>query len=696
MTTEVNEQVRVFAENVPVLFSAALGEVAVRGPPFVAFQSIGVKDAQLRIGPIQIEGSYQSQPPGPSGESITRVTDVALIFRSGIEDTDPELFRLEAASVTYKAFPAGVTIGGVSYPNGAQQVIVEDGNIKIGDTVELYGSFSIIRAAGGDDNTPIYVTFQNTGILIKVDSKEVLNIAASGKFRFGGPEGFVMDGPLTVTGFDILPSRQPNNLVNAADVPDAIALSTPAPAKPTRPTTLNLGPITLTNPGVAIEDFGVKFGKDQYAGQIGLALRIGIGVETASISTAGGTGLVITDGPDADSFGISGSFDMDVYLDPGSSFAPSGVQLGNFDLKIDSAKFSLGKFLTITADNLKFDPGAEDNEDMLYFGKVDATINAGPLSIGGGASDFAILGNGDMRTGPKFGIRVSVGASENGSGMGLPSWLPLKNLTVGIQWKDFNNKPGDFTLIIDAQLAGISGLSGASFSGGVKGLEIDLGLLAEGEFPIIGIQGFNIGVEATIGGVGVKGTLVAGIVKFDAGLNLIPATDTTTAVAKRVFYVGLRGAISIPGVGGLDLSVAFSDFGPLSMSISADIPIILDPISGLTITDIRGGIDFGATIPDPLKYNGQEVDARASAFELRKLSSLTNPSANGSWQDRIISQISNIVKNSGDGDLAFDDMVNNMVIRIGATLYSSYTSKTAFRIEGDIAIDVTGKILIVP
>ena len=72
---------------------------------------------------------------------------------------------------------------------------------------------------------------------------------------------------------------------------------------------------------------------------------------------------------------------------------------------------------------------------------MGAQVNAGPLSLEGSARDFKIMGDGSFQTGPTFGFRVALGAGKDSSSAGIPSWLPLKNLAIGIQWRDFNNNP---------------------------------------------------------------------------------------------------------------------------------------------------------------------------------------------------------------------------------------------------------------
>ena len=157
-TLTINEQVRVLEQSVPVVFGST--ERAQAG---VAYQSIALTDAVIKIGDIVIKGSYVSQPPGPNGESITKITNASLEFGS------PALLTLSAAEVTYKAFPAGTRLNGVTYAGGVQQVIVGDGTINFGDVVELFGSFDITRAVGGAAGDLTTVRFSNAGFALKKD-----------------------------------------------------------------------------------------------------------------------------------------------------------------------------------------------------------------------------------------------------------------------------------------------------------------------------------------------------------------------------------------------------------------------------------------------------------------------------------------------------------------------------------------------
>ncbi|MFN0077230.1 MAG: DUF4347 domain-containing protein, partial [Prosthecobacter sp.] len=701
-TFAVNELVPVLTRQVPVVFSAT--EVAKNGTPF---NTVAVSDAIIKIGDITIKGSYASQPNGPNGESITTITNASLEFG------DPVLFKITAASVTYKSFSTSVTLGGVTYADGVQQVIITGGEILLGDAVILSGSFNITRS-----KTPgtalTNVAFSDLGVSLKLGGRVMVTIAGDGSFHYGGANGFKLDSFVPTT-FDILPDRQPGYTPPAPPAPPAPGAPPAAPPAATTPKsppkTIKLGPLTLTNPSVKLTDFGVGFGSGANSGKIALKLEVSVGVETASLAGPGGTGASVSDGTDADKFGIAGIFTMDLFIDPANGFAPSGADLGSFSLEIDQFELNLGSFLVLKANGFEFNPDAAANEAMFSFTSLEVLVKAGPIAIGGGASNFSIMGDGSFVAGPNFAITLAVGDADAASTLKTPAWMPLKSLRVTLKWEgsNFNTDPSKFLIVVDAQVASLQGMSGLSISGGVTGLTIDVALLAAGEFPIIGIDSFNVGVSGNAFGGQVKGALVMGVVKLDADYNIIPS-GSNTAVARRFFYGGIQGAITIAGLGSVEMRMGFSDFGPLSFFISAGIPIILDPQSGLAITDLRGGFDFGAALEDPTVYeldsNGQQVidpttgvakiDAKASAFALRPLAQANTPTTTtpAQWETMLKQQIATIIKNAGGSSVSFSDLAKNMVIHAGATLYDAYASKQTFRAEVDLAIDITGKILL--
>jgi hypothetical protein len=61
-------------------------------------------------------------------------------------------------------------------------------------------------------------------------------------------------------------------------------------------------------------------------------------------------------------------------------------------------------------------------------------------------------------------------------------------------------------------------------------LKIDVGLFNKGQFPITGIDSFNISVSGKAFGGEFEGQLIAGILKLSSDYRPISSTDTTTVV----------------------------------------------------------------------------------------------------------------------------------------------------------------------
>ncbi|MFM7114194.1 MAG: hypothetical protein ACKO26_23920, partial [Planctomycetota bacterium] len=113
--------------------------------------------------------------------------------------------------MVYKSYPNLVTLDGMVYSSGAQQVTVESGEIRFGDSVALFGSFNITRGAIGGQATVTRVAFSNAGFRVVKDGQTMVTIAGEGRFFFREGEGsgpkFAMQS-FAVTNFEILPAQQ--------------------------------------------------------------------------------------------------------------------------------------------------------------------------------------------------------------------------------------------------------------------------------------------------------------------------------------------------------------------------------------------------------------------------------------------------------------------------------------------------------
>ena len=288
----------------------------------------------------------------------------------------------------------------------------------------------------------------------------------------------------------------------------------------------------------------------------------GIVVSSGGVSFLPGKAIngTITDGPDTNTVAVSATFTFD-----------SSGHFKSFQFNADQLAINLGSFLTLTASNFNIDTGADANHPLVSFASVGAKLTVGGLVISGQANNFAFYGDGSFHAGSNFGVVLSVGAATGDSFM-WPSWLPIQIDSVGITWPNITADPTNFLLTLSASVTGIQGIDGLEFSGSIQGIQIDVGKLLQGEFPIVGISSIGVEVKGNMFGGQIDAALIGGILKIDSAGKLIADTDTTTPVDQRVFFAGLQGGFTMAGLGGFTVRLALSDLGPLTVFISATLP----------------------------------------------------------------------------------------------------------------------------
>ncbi|MGB0644609.1 MAG: hypothetical protein ACPGQF_07700, partial [Akkermansiaceae bacterium] len=351
--------------------------------------------------------------------------------------------------------------------------------------------------------------------------------------------------------------------------------------------------------------------------------------------------------------------------------------------KVDTLKFKLGSVLELNAKDFMLNTGASDSEELVSFASLGATLNISGLRLSGEARNFAFLGDGSFKAKAGFGVFIGVGGAD-GSSFKWPKWLPIKINAIGIEWDDIENSPEDFVITLSASVTGLRGVAGLEFSGIVEGVKIDPQLLLEGKFPIIDIQSLGVTVRGKLFGGDLDATLLGGILKLDANGNQISATDTTTAVADRVFFLGVDGGFKINGMG-LKIQFGLSELGPLNvqLTINARVPLPF----GFEISEFNGGIEFYKSLP-----------AIDSPFELRNpafnLSGETDPTL---WlstlKEQVVTQFKLLKANpSLSGfEAAF---TSPMIIRAGIRFSHMALSQDVFNAQGEIMISTDGKFLI--
>jgi|GEM_PF-5680523 len=368
--------------------------------------------------------------------------------------------------------------------------------------------------------------------------------------------------------------------------------------------------------------------------------------------------------------GVSGSI----------SFQPD--DLGHFTFSASQVTADVGSRLELDADDVNFDSSPAPGGNFVQFGTVTALLTlANGVKFNGTGQDFAIAGNGSFVAGPTFGVTLDV--SDEGS-LDWPTWLPIQITHLGVSWPNFNTDPSDFTLdlsatVNDSNLAGTS----LNLSGSVQDAIIDVGLLEQGKFPITGLGGFGIAVSGNMFGDEVKGELFLAVLNTDSHGNPIPDGQSTPADGHHYLYGGIDGGIKIAGLAGFEIRVGISEFGLLDAYVDVSAPILLDPDTGLTVTNLHAGIDFGKTLPS--------ID---DAKELKTNPAFVPPGKQtlAQWESQMAMQVANVAQGVDEGASPISALTSAITINGGATLYSAYATTYAFTLDGDLLFDTTGKV----
>ena len=361
-----------------------------------------------------------------------------------------------------------------------------------------------------------------------------------------------------------------------------------------------------------------------------------------------------------------------------------------FQMVVDTLEARLGSFVTLNARDFRLDTGAiGTTNDLVSFQSVGATVSIGGLALTGEGRNFAFRGDGTFRAKTGFGVFLSIG-SASGDSFKWPSFLPVRIDAVGITWADIENNPGDFILTLSASVTGIKGTSGLEFSGSIQGIKISPTLLAQGKFPIIGIDSLGVTIKGTMFGGTITAGLIGGILKLDRSYNIIGVFDTTTPVFQRVFYLGLQGQFSMAGLAGFGIRLGLSELGPLGVFLNVALPtgIPIFPPIGLTLNDFTAGVEFFKSLPsiaDPLALRGPDFGLPQNLTADQWLAGL---------QQQVALQAKRTAGLS-PGEAFLAAFTSPMTITGSGRIYSSFLSQQTFNGQITIKLSTDGKFLIV-
>ncbi|MCX5670553.1 MAG: hypothetical protein NTU94_04440, partial [Planctomycetota bacterium] len=445
---------------------------------------------------------------------------------------------------------------------------------------------------------------------------------------------------------------------------------------------IRLGSILeLNDIRIGVQNFGITFGA-----AVSFSGNIYVATGGAALFPGKPVSATVSDRLTADDRNPDGT-QNDEAMRMELQFENSRVKAFVFD--VDTLEVKISTFVTLTARDLKLNTGAGPAEELVSFQSIGAKVKIGSLELGGEGRNFAFLGDGTFITKPGFGVFLSIG-SATGDSFKWPSWLPVKINAIGIEWPDFNADASDFLLTLSASVTELPAVPGMKFSGSIEGVKISPRLLLEGKFPIVDIAAIGVSVEGNLFGGKIKGALIGGILKVDSGANIIGDFDRTTPVADRIFYIGIQGAFSMPGLGGLEIRLALSELGPLGVFLRCSVPggIMLEPNTGLSMNDFAAGVDFFTTLPsieDPL-------DLRGPAFGLP--SDMTPEQWLASVKLQVVNQYKAVKANPGLGGF-LAAFTAPMTITGSAKIFTIYASEQVFNGQVVLKISTDGKILIV-
>ena len=688
-TNAVDQSVTAGSGSVPVTFSSS--EVAGKNG---AFQSIALSNASLSIDNTLIITASSASSSSSGGVTTQTLNGVTLTLQD--PDSGTVLFSITATSASYSTVKAGATFDGMKWVNGGKDVVLNNISLSIAGYVVFTGTVDIQHYTNASNAVVTSFNFTSASVSFLVNNKPMVTVAGTFAFSYSSATGFALSSA-TITDFSFL-GQSLGGGVSANDVMTPSATqATPAAATTG---THTLGPLTLGTPNVSLSHFSLHLDGT-------LSVTVTISDPLASIS-----GSVIS----AAAKNLSGSFDIGLQLNLANPLsAPTNITASGFTLKIGELDITLtvasNISLVLTATNITIDPTAGPTADLVSFGGttalpgLSATLTVAAFQFTGGASNFAITGNGSFVAGNNFSVTLGFGASTGSAALQWPSWLPIQNVSITLTWpnNNFNTNPTDFLLDLsaDINLNNIGGIP-LTLQGTAKHVIIDVGKLASGEFPIVSIGALGVTVSGNLYGGTISGTLLAGIVRFDANGAVVDAngnlvSNGTPGVGpfRSVFYGGIDASFSLGNMSGFEIRIGLTQYGPLSIYMEGTLPdgIILDPDSGLAINNFRGGVTFGQGIPP---INLSTPISATDALQLRQ--SGFNPPAQltlDQWQTQLAAQVATLYKNGNNTDGWSNLGSSTITFQAGATLFDAYATENAFKVDADIFFDTSGKFLVI-
>jgi Ca2+-binding RTX toxin-like protein len=272
-----------------------------------------------------------------------------------------------------------------------------------------------------------------------------------------------------------------------------------------------------------------------------------------------------------------------------------------------------------------------------------------------------------------------------------PAWMPLKLRYIGLEWDDVAGNPDDFDLTITASIT--IAVPGITVAGYVENMVIDVGDLLAGEFPIKSFDAVALYVEGNLFGLQVGGGFVIGMIEVDADYQEVDGQAHPELVDQTLFYAGLYLKVGLLGAGGVQFAIGLAKIGddivPLEVMVGVKAPIIIEPVSGLTLGMFAGRVQFGLTLDSVKDYTDMD-NLREAAGNPEGLAA---PEDLDDWVAGLKTATLTLAE-TGSGGGPIDVWSAPMVITVVAQFYSSYVSQQALNGTLGVSFDTEGRILI--
>ncbi|HRI80895.1 MAG TPA: hypothetical protein PLF88_00510, partial [Opitutaceae bacterium] len=280
-----------------------------------------------------------------------------------------------------------------------------------------------------------------------------------------------------------------------------------------------------------------------------------------------------------------------------------------------------------------------------------------------------------------------------------PAWMPLKLRYIGLEWEDIGAAPADFTLTITAGIhVEVAGL--ITVSGYVENLVIDVGALLDGDFPIKSFDAAALYVSGNLFGLEVSGGFVLGMIEVDADGKDVNDPDYvgTGDIDDTIFFAGLQVKAMLLGAGGVQFGVGLAyidgEVVPLEVMVGVAVPILLEPISGLTLGAFAGRVQFATTLDTLYEDEDGNVDMVKLAAVANNPNSAVATENMEDWVKNLKAATLKLAGGNDDDAGPANVWEMDMTITVLANFYSLYVSPLALNGTMVVSFDTQGRILL--